>query len=252
MQPIEIAIYILAFFYGIVIGSFSNVCILRIPSEESIIPSSHCMKCGYKLRWYDLFPLFSYIFLKGKCRKCGEHISLQYPLVEGINGVCYTLIFIFNGINVQSMLLCLFTTALIAIAVVDWRMYIIPDSFNIFIFILGIVSTAVDYKNFREHIIGMFSISAFLLIIFLVTTGRAMGGGDIKLMAGAGLLLGWKCTVVGFLIGCILGSVIHLIRMKVQGAEHKLAFGPYLAGGLFIAIFVGELIMNWYLGVLGV
>ncbi len=246
-----IILYMLVFGYGICIGSFSNVCILRLPAKESIMPGSHCMSCGYKLRWYDLFPLFSYIFLGGKCRKCKAHISLQYPLVEGANGVLYVLIFIFNGFNLTSVAFSLASTALIALSVVDFRTFEIPDSFNVFILVMGIAVTILDGSNWKSHIIGMFSVSVFLLIIYLVTAGRAMGGGDIKLMAVGGLLLGIKCIIVAFFFGCILGSIIHIIRMKVSNAERRLAMGPYLAGGMIASIFIGEYVANWYLTMCG-
>ena len=105
-----IILYVVIFLFGIVIGSFLNVCILRIPLKESIAKDrSHCMSCGYQLAWFDLVPLFSYIFLRGRCRKCKTHISLQYPLVEGLNGVLYVLIFLVNGWSIDSVIYCLLT-----------------------------------------------------------------------------------------------------------------------------------------------
>jgi len=114
------AIYI--FLIGIIIGSFLNVCIYRIPKGENIaVVRSHCMNCGYQLKWYDLFPIFSYIFLGGKCRKCKQKISIQYPLIEGLNGVLYLLIYMMYGVSMTTLLYCLLFSALIVISVIDFR-----------------------------------------------------------------------------------------------------------------------------------
>ena len=247
-----ITCYIFVFLFGIVIGSFLNVCIFRIPKKESIVlPHSHCMTCGYQLQWYDLVPLFSFLFLRGRCRKCHTQLSLQYPLVEGLNGALYVIVFLANGWNMTSVVYCLLTSALIVLSVIDFRTMEIPDGINLFIFLLGVAATVLDLANWKEHVIGMVSVSGFLLVIYLVTVGRGIGGGDLKLMAGAGLLLGVKEVVLAFLLGCILGSVIHLIRMKVSGAEHKLALGPYLSMGIWLAMLWGQGIIDWYFHLLG-
>jgi leader peptidase (prepilin peptidase)/N-methyltransferase len=246
---IEILVYVVIFLYGIVIGSFLNVCILRIPLKESIAKErSHCMSCGYQLAWYDLVPLFSYLFLGGKCRKCKSHISLQYPLVEALNGVLYVLIFLVNGWSIDSVIYCLLTSALIVLSVIDFRTYEIPFGINLFILALGLIHLGLHLGDWVTYGIGLVAVSSFMEVLVLLTKGRAMGGGDVKLMAAAGLLLGWKLSLVAFLLGCILGSVIHLIRMKLSGAEHQLAFGPYLSAGIILALLWGENFLNWYLG----
>lgn len=243
--------YVTIFAFGIVIGSFLNVCIYRQPKQESVLHPSHCMKCGYELRWYDLVPLFSYLILRGRCRKCKTKLSLQYPLVEGMNGALYVIVFLANGYNYLSVVYCLLTSALIVLTVIDWRTYIIPNKVNLFIFILGVVATALDYTNWKEHMIGMVSVGGFLLLLYLVSVGRAIGGGDVKLMFGVGLIVGWKLTLLSFLIGCVLASVIHVIRMKVSGAEHRLAMGPYLAMGIWFSMLFGMPIVDWYFRVCG-
>ena len=107
---------------------------------------------------------------------------------------------------------------------------------------------AIDYKNILNHIIGFVSVSGFLLILYYATKGRGIGGGDVKLMAVAGLLIGWQKILLALVLGAILGSVIHIARMKISGEEHILAFGPYLSAGIFIAMLYGEQMINWYLG----
>ncbi|MCM1261647.1 MAG: prepilin peptidase [Butyrivibrio sp.] len=241
--------YIIIFLYGIVIGSFLNVCIYRIPKKEDIVKvRSHCMACGYKLEWYDLVPLFSYLFLKGRCRKCKAKLSVQYPLVEAANGVLYVVIVLVNGANVDSLLYCLLASALIVLSVIDFRTYEIPLGINIFILTLGLIRVVTDYTDWLNYLIGLISVSAFLAVIYYASKGRGIGGGDVKLMAACGLVLGWKLIILAFVIGCVLGAVIHVARMKISGVSHTLAMGPYLSMGVFISMLWGNRILDWYFG----
>ena len=248
-----IPIYITIFLFGIVIGSFLNVCIFRIPNHETVVTErSHCMNCGYQLFWYDMVPVFSWLCLGGKCRKCKAPISPQYPIVEAVNGILYVVVFAANGFSLESILYCLFVSALLVLSVIDWRTYEIPIGINIFILVLGILHTALDYSNWLTYVIGFFSVSLFLFLLLWISKGRAIGGGDVKLMAVAGLLLGWKLAILAFFIGCIVGSVIHLLRMKLSGADKVLAMGPYLSVGLFIAALWGNAMIGWYVGMFSV
>ena len=246
-------LYILPFLYGIVIGSFLNVCILRIPLSQSIAKErSHCMSCGHRLAWYDLFPLFSWLALGGKCRYCKAPISPQYPIIEGVNGLLYVLIFVVCDFHWTTVLYCLMASALLALSVIDFRTYEIPVGFNVFIGGLGVIQVALDRENWMDYGIGFLSVSMVLLVIWLVSKGRAIGDGDIKLMAACGLLLGWKRIILAFLLGCILGSVIHIIRMRVTHVDHVLAMGPYLSMGVLLAALWGRQMIDWYLGILGI
>lgn len=247
-MPWLIFLYIVVFLYGLVIGSFLNVLIYRIPKKENIaVVRSHCMNCDYQLKWYDLVPLFSWLFLRGKCRKCGQKISVQYPIVEASNAILYLLVFYRYGLSVESLLYCLLFSALLALSVIDFRTYEIPVGFNYFILILGLIRVATDYTNWLNYVIGFFAVSAVLFLIIVVSKGRAMGGGDMKLMATCGLLIGWKLIILAFLLGCILGSIIHIIRMRVSGEDHVLALGPYLSMGVALAVLFGNQWINWYL-----
>lgn len=239
------------FIYGIVTGSFLNVCILRIPQGESIVSErSHCTRCSHVLHWYDLFPLFSYIFLGGKCRYCGAKISKQYPLVEALNGILWVVSFLVLGWSLRTVCVCLLISALIVIAVIDFRTYEIPIGLNVAILVLGVAATALDFKNWPDHLIGAVCVSGFLLLLYFLTKGKGIGGGDIKLMCASGLFLGWKLTILAFLLGCLFGSVIHIIRMKVSKQGHVLAMGPYLAAGIVCALYFGQYIIDWYIGIL--
>ncbi len=244
---------VIVFLFGILIGSFLNVCVYRIPTNENIATTrSHCMSCGNVIRWYDLVPVLSYLLLRGRCRNCGAKLSIQYPIIELLNGIIYCIVFTVMGLNVKSVLTMALASALIVIAVIDWRTYEIPFGLNVFIAVLGLADIVCklinrDFWGIIDNLIGAVSVSVFLLALYFLTKGRGIGGGDIKLMAAAGLFLGWKNIILAFVIGCILGSAIHLIRMRVSKADHVLAFGPYLAGGILIASLWGERIVNAYL-----
>ena len=247
-MPLTVFLYIIVFLYGITIGSFLNVLIYRLPKKENIVTTrSHCMSCGNQLKWYDLVPLFSYLVLRGKCRKCKARISVQYPLIEGLNGMLYSLIFAVYGISVETLLYCLLSSALLALSVIDLRTYEIPVGFQYFILVLGVARVATDYKNWLFYVIGFFAVSVFLYLIVLISKGAAMGGGDVKLMAVCGLLIGWKLILLSLAVGCILGSVIHLLRMKFSGQDHVLAKGPYLSLGVMISVLWGNRFLTWYL-----
>ena len=240
------------FVFGLLIGSFLNVCIYRIPKRENITTTrSHCMACGNVIRWYDLIPVLSFLLLGGKCRDCGAKLSIQYPIIELLNGILYCVVFATLGLNIKSVLTMALISALIVIVVIDWRTYEIPFGLNVFIMALGFINLATDRANWLQYVIGAVSVSGFLLLLYLLTKGRGIGGGDIKLMAAAGLFLGWKSCILAFVIGCVLGSVIHLIRMRVSKQDHVLAFGPYLAAGIFIASLWGERIVEAYINTLG-
>ena len=269
---VSVLFYIFLFLYGIIVGSFLNVCILRIPLKETIVSKrSHCMTCKHTLAWYDLFPLFSYLSLGGKCRYCKAKISKQYPIVEFTNGLLSVLCFAINGFLPSQLatvddlgifaydflallLSAVVCSALIVITVVDWRTFEIPIGTNITIMVVGIIRIIAGFLvfgtdfNWLEYIIGFFVVSIPLALIYYISKGRAIGGGDVKLMAVAGLFLGWKLNLVALILGCLYGSVIHIIRMKVSGEGKQLAMGPYLSAGIVTAMWFGKYIVEWYSG----
>ena len=151
----------------------------------------------------------------------------------------------------DSLLYCLAGSALLAMSIIDFRTFEIPLGFNIFIGVLGIIRVITDYQNWLSYLIGFISVSAFLYVLYIFTKGRAIGGGDIKLMAACGLLLGWKLNILAFVIGCIAGSLIHVIRMKVSGKGHVLAMGPYLSIGVMAAALWGNAFLSWYFEMIG-
>lgn len=244
----DIVIVVLVGLFGLVVGSFLNVLIYRIPNKENFVSTrSHCMKCNYQLKWYDLVPLFSYLFLGGKCRKCKEKISVQYPLIEALNAMLWVSTFLICGIGLHSIVCCIAISMLLVICVIDWRTFEIPFGLNVVIFICGVVDTILNYSNWIDHLVGFFAVSGFLYLIVLLSKGAAMGGGDVKLMAAAGLLIGWQNSILALIIGCIVGSVIHIVRMKMSDADRVLAMGPYLSFGILVSIFWGEKLIGLYL-----
>jgi len=258
---LTILLHIVIFLYGLLIGSFLNVCIYRIPRKESIIVTrSHCMECGDTLRNRDLIPVFSYLLLRGRCRSCGSRISIQYPIVELTNGLLYVLIFLTRGYsletvagfsyNIVTLLICITASTLLVLSVIDFRTYEIPPKINLVLLVLGLIRMCLDYQNWHVYLVGFFCVSGFLLLLYLITGGKAIGGGDIKLMAAAGLLLGWRNIILAFFLGCIIGSFLHLLRMKISHADRVLAMGPYLSAGILLALLYGDAIWNWYLGAL--
>jgi leader peptidase (prepilin peptidase)/N-methyltransferase len=244
-------IYIVVFLLGVTVGSFLNVCILRIPAHESIVTGpSHCMSCGQRLKWYDMVPLFSYLALGGKCRFCKAPVSPQYPLIEGINGVLWLAVIAVMGPNADAFLGCAMTSALLVLSVIDARTQEIPLGTTIFIAALGGVRLLLHLPDWRSALIGAVAVSGVLLLVLVLSGGRAIGGGDVKLMAACGLFLGWKLIVFSFFLACFLGAVIHLIRMKWFGAGRQLAMGPYLSAGVFLAMLFGQTLIDWYIGLL--
>ncbi len=247
-----ICFIILAFIFGLVVGSFLNVCIYRIPEGGDIVKEpSHCMSCGKRLAWYDMFPVVSWLLLRGKCRQCGAKISAQYPFVELLNAALWAATIWICGADILSCIYCFVISCLIVLAFIDARTMEIPPVLNILIFAAGAVYTCFDTAALVSHIAGLFAVSVPLFVIFAASNGRAIGGGDIKLMAGAGLLLGAGSAVIALIAGCFAGSVIHIARMKLSGAEKVLAMGPYLAAGILLAMWFGKGIITWYMQSMG-
>lgn len=244
-------LYIIVFLYGIIMGSFLNVCIYRIPKGESVVTvGSHCMSCNHKLKWYDLFPLFSWLFLRGKCRYCGAKISHQYPLIECINGLLYVIVFAICGWNVDSVLWCILFSTLLVIALIDFRTMLIPGKADALIFVIGVIHLMLHRDNWTYYVIGFLAMALFLTllaVVFKKVTGKqGLGYGDIELMACAGLCIGWGHGLLALIFGSVVGSVVEGIRMAKTKENGKFALGPYLALGIVVAVLWGTTILEWY------
>ncbi len=237
---------------GLCVGSFCNVLIFRLPrGEEFVKTPSHCMACGRRLRWYELIPVFSWLLQGGKCRGCGAELSPQYPLVEAITGAAWLLTaLLLWGDWLRAVLYSLLFPLLLVLAVIDWRTFEIPNGLSLAILVLGAVQLAADLPHWLGYVVGALCVSLPFFLLWLLTGGAGIGLGDVKLMAAAGLLLGWQRTLLALILGCVGGTVIHLIRMR-RGAGRKLAFGPYLAGGLWLSALFGGRVIAAYLALLG-
>ena len=245
--------YVFLTLCGLCVGSFTNVLIFRVPrGEEWVKTPSHCLSCGHRLRWYENVPLLSYLAQGGRCRACGVRLSPQYPAVEALMGALWLCAGLTRrGDVADAVLVCLLFPALVALSVIDWRTFEIPDGFNIYIAVLGLVRLALDVSGWQARLIGAVSVSGFFLLILLVTRGAGIGFGDVKLMAAAGLFLGFPGVLLAMLAGSVAGVVVHPLRMRFSHAEKKLAFGPYLAFGIALAALFGEPLIRWYLALFG-
>lgn len=259
--PFKIMFLSIVFLFGICIGSFLNVVILRLPRHESLIKrSSHCMTCGTKIRPIDLIPVLSWIILRGKCHSCGEKISVRYPIVESLNGILYILTFIVLDINAKAIITCVLMSLLIVIAFMDWDTQEI-DMIIVGLILLLAVPAAIftDDVELKHRIIGALIISVPFFIIGEVSRPiikkkfgedfRAIELGDTLLMFAAGALLGTRAVIVSALIGIITAAIGGVISKKVT-KESKFAFGPYLSIGIAAAMLWGNKIADWYITLL--
>ena len=248
---------ILIFILGLIVGSFNNVCIYRIPRNESIIyPASHCPKCRSKIKPIDNIPLLSYILLKGRCRNCKSKISIQYPIVELLTGLTYLIIYLIYGLSVQTLIYIILSSALIIIAFIDLNEQIVPDVISLPGIIIGfILSFFVPYISFINSALGVVVGGGIILIIGLagsvIFKKEAMGGGDVKLAAMIGAFLGWRYMVISLFLGFFLGALagIFLILSKIKRKEDMVPFGPFIALGSIITLLCGEKIIAWYIGI---
>ena len=254
MFLMPIAVFIL----GLIIGSFLNCVIWRLYKKESFLKGrSYCPECGHKLRWYDLVPVLSFVLLRGKCRYCKKPISWQYPLVEISTGLIFLFIFDLQSStsNLQSLIklsfLLIISCFFIIIFVYDFRWYLIPDKViypAIVITFLYQLSKGLGFWILKPVLSAILA-SAFFAIIVLVSRGKWMGRGDIKLAFLMGLFLGFPNIVVALFLAFLIGAIIGtgLILLKKKGLKSEIPFGPFLATGTFIALFWGGSLVNWYL-----
>lgn len=259
------------FLTGIVVGSFLNVCIYRLPLGLSIAKGfSACPECKARLTAADLVPLFSYIALRGKCRRCGCRISPVYPLVEAATGALYVLLYIKFGLSCDLPVYAALVSLLIVIAMIDYRHMIIPNGLVIAGLIVGAgkLTASIFTDAFDAHILtgmpagwplylvglaaGALPLLLIALFCGLALKKEAIGGGDIKLMAFAGLIIGWVLVIPAYLIGIITGALAGAILMaagkKKRGDE--IPFGPFLCFGILVSIFFGYDMVHWYLGLI--
>ncbi len=246
---------IIIFTIGLVIGSFSNVCIYRIPRNESLVwPGSHCPQCSKQIKFYDNIPLISYIILKGKCRNCGEPIPLQYPIVELATGLFYLALYLFYGLQLIALVYMMLCSVLIIISFIDLKVEIIPDTISLPFIVIGfLLSFFLRNINPLDSMLGIITGGGSLLLVAIFGSKlfkkEAMGGGDIKLAAMIGAFFGWKLTLLSLFLSFFLGSIIGIIVLAASKdkSNNIIPFGPFIALGAMISMFWGNAIIHWYL-----
>ena len=248
-----ILITLFTFLYGLLIGSFLNVCIYRIPLEETVVKGrSYCPSCHSLIPWYCNVPLFSYLFLRGRCKDCKNPISPLYPAVELLNGLLYVVILQIYGLSIPALFMAILFSILIIITFIDLKHQIIPDGLVLILLITGILHSAYQIfmldSPWHLWVIGFFAASLPLFILALIYPD-GMGGGDIKLMAVSGLFLGWNLILLSLFIGALLGSIVSLfIILRKKGTRKTaLPFGPMLAMGIIACSLWGNQLLTWYL-----
>lgn len=246
---------IVLFILGAVVGSFLNVCIHRIPREESIVfPSSRCPHCRHAIAWYDNIPLFSYIFLRGRCRSCQEAISGRYFLIEALTAVMALFTYWKFGISLAFFAAFLFVATLIVITFIDIEHQIIPHEIVLpgiplfllaAVFIMGIPL----FDAFLGIMIGIGSLYLIAVYYEQLTGTEGMGGGDVNLMGMLGAFLGWKSLLFVLMTGAFTGAAVGIIMMINKGKTMKYAvpFGPFLSLGAVVYLFWGRAIKNFFL-----
>lgn len=232
-------------------GSFYNVVIYRIPNHQSIVyGSSHCPNCNQTIHAYDLIPVLSFIFLRAKCRYCKQAISWRYPLVESLTAILFTLIYLRYGFSLSTSFGIIISSLLIIIAFIDIDTMEISDTLQILLLISALITLPLSTLPWLDHLIGMLIISLPFLLIALLT--EALGGGDIKLIAIGGLLLGYQAVLVAFVIASLSGGLYasYLLLFKHKGRKTMIAFGPFLCIGIYLAYLYGYQLYTLYLSLL--
>lgn len=250
----DLMVSFFVFIFGLIIGSFLNCLVYRLEKDESLKGRSYCPHCKHTLSWLDLIPVFSFLWLGGKCRYCRKKISFQYPLIEIVTALLFLLIFnyqlsIFNQFSIQQFLNLVFwfyiVSSLIVIFVYDLKHYLIPDQ----VLFPAIGVAFVYHFNFNYFLSALIA-SGFFLTLFLMSRGRWMGFGDVKLAILLGLLLGFPNILVGLFLSFLLGSILGITLMGIKstkiGLKSELPFAPFLIIGTLIALFWGEKLIDLY------
>lgn len=274
-----IADYLFLFFFGACIGSFLNVVIFRYDPEKTNLIGKHlggrskCRSCGKTLRWFELIPVFSFLSQKGKCRRCHEKISFQYPIIEIISGLFFVAAYLKWGLTLKALLIVLFALSLMVLSFIDFYFQVIPDELNLFIAFLGILSMILGWQTkefgttsgsfigyyasifglrqsiFINHLAAAIFAGLFFYGLIFLTRGKGMGVGDAKLVIAAGLFIGWPDIVFSLMLAFILGGLFGAVALftKKKKMKDMLPFGPFIAIAILLIVFLGFNMCNGYL-----
>ncbi|MDD5633915.1 MAG: prepilin peptidase [Candidatus Omnitrophica bacterium] len=249
--------YFIVFVFGIIVGSFLNVCIYRIPLSKSIVfPGSFCPFCEKPIKWYDNIPLVSFIVLRAKCRYCAKPIPARYFVVELLTGSLAVVLFYFYSFSAQFFAYSIFVCSLIVMSFIDVEYNEIPDVISIPGIVIGLILMTVLRLDGSDQFMKAFMNSLFGILIGggsmfllgvageLIFRKEALGGGDVKLMAMIGAFLGWKLVLLTFFIAPVAGSGSALVA-KIKFGKEVIAYGPYLSLGAVISMLCGNDILAY-------
>jgi leader peptidase (prepilin peptidase) / N-methyltransferase len=273
MTALFITISALIFFFGACIGSFLNVCIYRIPRDESIVlPRSHCPRCGRMIAWYDNIPILSWYLLRARCRHCGESISSRYVLVEALIAFLFTMVWLQYGISVYTPVYWIVVSGLVVATFVDFEHYIIPDRISIGGMLLGLLLSALypelhAYGSLLPDVdvwsgltqsalgiaLGAGSLWFVAIIGKLIFRKDAMGLGDVKLLGAIGAFLGWRAVLFTIVVSSFAGSIVGIILIAIGNRkwQSKIPYGPYIALAAILWIYFGEALWQAYMAFMG-
>ena len=241
--------------FGLVIGSFLNVVIARLPEHRSLWrPGSACPSCGAAIAWHDNIPILSYVALRGHCRACSAVIPWRYPVVEAATALLFVAAFERFGATADFVVAAVLLAALIAITAIDLRLQIIPDAITLPGIIVGFLANLATLRvSWVDSAIGIAVGGGIFWAILegsLLVTGReGMGGGDVKLGAMLGAFLGWKVALLSIFLAVLLGGIVALVLLgsRTTGRKDPIPFGPFLAAGGAAGLFCGERLVTWYM-----
>lgn len=240
---------ILFMLLGLLIGSFLNVCIYRLPLGQSVVlPPSHCMQCGTRLGWQDLIPVISYLVLRGRCRHCKSKYSARYTLVELLTGVLFVWCLTAAGISMFLIKALSLTAFMIVISFIDYDHQLILDKVLLLFSIAGVIINLILAEIGISDMLLAALLGGGLLLLIAVVSRGGMGGGDIKFAAALGLWVGWKLTLVCLFLAFVFGGIVGVLvlALHIKGRKDYIPFGPFIAAALFITILYGEDILDWY------
>lgn len=244
-----------ALFVGLAVGSFLNVVIHRLPRGESVVrPRSRCPGCGKAIAWYDNIPVLSYLLLRGRCRGCKARISLRYPLLEALTGALFLACYLRWGASISTLAAAVLCAGMVALAAIDIEHYILPDRITLPGIVIGLAfSPFVVWTTLRSSLIGAALGAGVLLALWygwlLLRKEEGMGLGDVKMIALIGAFLGWQGMLLCLFLSSLLGAVVGLGLMAIQGRDlkTKLPFGAFLAAGTLVTLFFGPVLLARYL-----
>lgn len=250
---------VMSILFGLIIGSFLNVCIYRIPLKKSLIhPPSSCPQCGENVKFYDNIPVISYLLLWGKCRSCRASISIRYPIVELMVGLLSLALFMRYGLSPIYFFSFIFVTSLVTISFIDLQHQIIPDVISLPGTLLGVIVSIFPFSqiSWLDSLIGAIGGGGFLFLVAVIferVTGKeGMGFGDVKLLAMLGAWMGWRSLPFVILLASLTGVIIGggALLLSGRGYRVRIPFGPFLSLGALIYFFYGTELVSWYFRIL--